>query len=173
VPIFDSLLTELLTYSREDKVRALWGYILHQVCPTTEGYLNSQEMTIPGAGKCDVLSKHAVKNRKGVNITLSWLVVECKAQPYEFRDLVWKNTLKQVKRYAHALAITNRPLIPVYGLIAIGQKVEFYKHDPETEETVLLGGMRYDLSEHREGVQRRLEEVMDNHLPNKWGYQKK
>ena len=74
--------------------------------------------------------------RGGGLIRQCFLIVQCKSVSFETQDAVWAEAEEQLEEYLAATHKRTRPAnrTPVYGAVAVGRRIGFYKYNHNSKE---------------------------------------
>lgn len=87
-------------------------------------------------GRSDITVYEHRRTPRGTLIRHRFLIVQCKRVSFETQDAVWAEAEEQLEEYLAATHKRTRPAnrTPVYGAVAVGRRIGFYKYNHNSKE---------------------------------------
>ncbi|KAL4785261.1 hypothetical protein BJX76DRAFT_356282 [Aspergillus varians] len=129
---------EITRPSFEDRVTAMWSFILGQAFPGAEDYVLHPQYS-NSAGFTDITMHHWRRAPAGNMQRTPFLIAQMKRTGCEGSLASWHEAEHQLNRYLGRLAPTPR-YRHLYGIVAIGRWVKFYKYNKTWRHVAFMQG---------------------------------
>lgn len=175
IPAIAAEALSLNARSSEGDVNGVWNSILNWVFDLMSGYITRpQAMHTLYGGTHGYSDFHTFQHVHGQR--KYFLITQCKSSTGEGSDAAWDNGSSQLQWYLE-IQHGTRPVgqrTPVYGILAIGRRVRFYRYNDTRREIVGFrpaanwanshGGRRFfDIIDDAVWVQSALRHILHNH----------
>lgn len=165
--------------STEDHMYGIWDAILNWTFPATSGYITRPQDRHGqfGGGGLGFSDFHTFQYNEATGQRSFILITQCKRYELRTRPAEWQAATEQLRDYLN-LQHQTQPTHDVYGIVAIGDRVRFFKYNYQQKNVTAwrppAGGLLplsntvgkrhwYDLVAEAPRVQRALEYILSHH----------